>query len=73
MKLQKMAEQISKELPPKHGFILLAFPFDDNSRLHYVSNCQRQDVIEAMKEFIAKTEGKWATHIMEPKRGEAYD
>lgn len=68
--LQKLAQHIDKELPPNHGFVLLAFPFTDDSRLQYVSNCDRRDVVEAMKEFIAKTEASWGAHVLETKKAD---
>lgn len=49
---------------PRMGFGLLMFPFDDavlpgddGPRINYVSNASREDMLVAMKEFIARAEG----------------
>lgn len=41
------------------GFCLLVFPFGEPSdpRMNYISNGHRQDMIIALKEFIARNEG----------------
>jgi len=46
--------------PPKVGFALLIFDFGtgDDRRMNYVSNAQRNDMVVAMKEMIAKFEGQ---------------
>jgi hypothetical protein len=44
-----------------HGFALLVFPMDvqeGDKRVSYISNCHRDTMITAMKEFIARNEGK---------------
>ena len=46
-----------------HGFCLLVFPFADtegdmNGRMNYISNAERKDMLIAMKEFIARNEGR---------------
>lgn len=45
--------------PTKMGFVLLTFPFDqvDGARTNYVSNCDRRDIIAALKEVTARFEG----------------
>ncbi len=40
------------------GFVLLAYDFDDKGRLNYISNSRREDVLCAMREFIARSEGR---------------
>ncbi|WP_425962597.1 hypothetical protein [Rhizobium nepotum] len=44
----------------KYGFVLLVFEKEGEtgSRTNYVSNCQRQDVIAALKEVTARFEGQ---------------
>jgi hypothetical protein len=44
----------------KYGFVLLVFEREGQtgSRTNYVSNCQRQDVIAALKEVTARFEGQ---------------
>jgi len=41
---------------PRVGFMLLMFTFDEGGWMTYLSNCERNSMIEAMKEFIAKHE-----------------
>jgi len=46
----------------KWGFAILLFPFgapDDQSRINYISNADRKDMIVAMKEWIARAEGNY--------------
>jgi hypothetical protein len=45
--------------PTRMGFVLLLFPFDqvEGSRTNYVSNCDRRDIIAALKEVTARFEG----------------
>lgn len=45
--------------PKKNGFVVLVFPFDqaEGSRTNYVSNCDRRDIIAALKEVVARFEG----------------
>jgi hypothetical protein len=44
-----------------YGFALLVFPFGDDpgGRMNYVSNARREDMLVAMKEFIARNEGRY--------------
>lgn len=45
----------------KYGFALLMFEFGDakpGDRMNYISNSAREDMIAAMKEFIARAEGR---------------
>jgi hypothetical protein len=54
-KLQSMARYIKAQLPGQDwGFILMAFPFDTGGQMLYVANAQRDDAVQAMREFIAK-------------------
>lgn len=45
----------------KVGFVLLAFNFGDTSdgRVNYISNAKRDEMLTAMKEFIARAEGRY--------------
>lgn len=53
--LQDIAKDISNKLPEKMGFALLTYEFgDDNRRMLYVSNSNREDVLKAMLEFVDK-------------------
>lgn len=61
--MQVMAQIVSKLLPPKWGFVVLAFPLEGREGLlNYVSNAERESIVKTMKEFIAKTEGNWGEH-----------
>lgn len=54
--LQDIAKDISNKLSEKMGFALLTYEFgdDDNRRMLYVSNSNREDVLKAMLEFVEK-------------------
>lgn len=48
--------------PKVTGFALLVFPFGQPNEEHignYISNADREDMIAAMKEFIARAEGRY--------------
>jgi hypothetical protein len=43
----------------KIGFVLLIFDLDEaGSRMNYISNANRSDVVTALKEQVAKFEGR---------------
>ncbi|TCL90328.1 hypothetical protein C8J38_10844 [Rhizobium sp. PP-WC-2G-219] len=63
--MQSMASALDevlneKDKPKKNGFVLLVFPFDcpEGQRLNYVSNGERQDIVVALKEIVARFEGQ---------------
>ena len=63
--MQSMASALDEVLnekgkPKKNGFVLLVFPFagPEGQRTNYVSNGQRQDIIVALKEIVARFEGQ---------------
>lgn len=37
-----------------YGFCLLVFDFGESGRMNYISNAERESMIEAMQEFIDK-------------------
>jgi hypothetical protein len=43
-----------------YGFTLMIFDLNaiDNGRMNYISNARRDDMVTAMKEFIAASEGR---------------
>lgn len=47
----------------RFGFALLVFRLGDHSseedRMNYISNARREDMLAAMKEFIARAEGRY--------------
>jgi hypothetical protein len=50
----------------KYGFVLLTFEFGhtDNGLVNYVSNANREDMLTAMREWIARAEGR----VLEPTK-----
>lgn len=48
----------------RYGFVLLTFEFDhvEGGLVNYVSNAQREDMLVAMREWLARAEGR----VMEP-------
>lgn len=42
------------------GFALLVFELGkiEGGRVNYIGNCKREDIITAMREFIARNEGR---------------
>jgi hypothetical protein len=58
-------EKATRDGPRSIGFALLVFPFTDlgklgkgEDRINYMSNAERVDMLTAMKEFIARAEGR---------------
>lgn len=64
---------LNRDLDPrKTGFVLLAFDFGEaptSNRINYVSNTNRDDAICAMKEFIARAEGRHIEETQTPEPG----
>lgn len=53
--IQRLCQIVEEFLPPEHGFIVFAFPTGDNVKdpyMRYASNCQRESVIVALKEWM---------------------
>jgi len=51
--LNEMARTVQSKLPDNHGFILLAFPYDnENGKLIYTSSADREDAIKILKTFL---------------------
>ena len=55
-RLQGIAKKVNDELPVGFGFVVLSFSFDKPGLMMYVSNADRKDIVQAMKEWIEKTE-----------------
>ncbi|HEV7371248.1 hypothetical protein [Arenibaculum sp.] len=60
--MQALAKAIDKVVKP-YGFALLVFPFgaadsEGEHRMNYISNARREEMLVAMKEFIAAHEGR---------------
>lgn len=56
--LKDLGAFIGQGLPKGVGFSLLLFNFGEGGSTFYTSNANRQDVIKAMEEFIAKHKKK---------------
>ena len=65
--LKEAAHAVKAKLPDGYGFILLAFPFNGeaDARLVYISNAQRTDALNTMKEWLLKCGAAedWMKHI----------
>ncbi len=66
--LKDMGRTLAARLPDNHGFLLLTFPFGeggDGGRIAYMSNAQRSDAINVIKEFLLKAGAAedWMKHI----------
>lgn len=57
-RMQKIGKCVDGLLPNGYGFVVLAFKFGEGTgrEMMYVSNSNRQDIVQAMKEWIKKTE-----------------
>lgn len=58
-KLQGIARKVNDELPEGFGFVVLSFSFNKPGLMMYVSNANRDDIVQAMKEWIEKTENNY--------------
>jgi hypothetical protein len=57
--MNKLAKVLDTILQ-KQGFVLLVFDKDvSGGRVNYISNCQRDGIVTAMKELIARFEGRY--------------
>jgi len=55
--MKLIAEGLNDLLKPA-GFVLLIFDqVQGNTEVNYISNCEREDMVVAMKEVVAKFEG----------------
>lgn len=54
--LRLLARVIGEELGKEQGFVLLAYdlgPLGEERRTNYIANCDRKDVLQLLREFIA--------------------
>lgn len=54
--LNDLGRMIKQIVPDGYGFNLMIFSYGEGGDMFYISSAQRQDMINAMKEFIAKYE-----------------
>lgn len=52
--LRELAKLIDERKPPGFGFGLFLFEFGEHGSMFWISNAQRQDMIKALREWIAK-------------------
>lgn len=50
----KIGNQLDGEMPEGIGFTLLMFNFGEGGHLAYLSNAQRADMLDTMREFLSK-------------------
>jgi hypothetical protein len=55
-RLKEMGDHLRRALGDQIGFSLFLFEFQPGGSLFYTSNCAREDIVRAMKEFIALQE-----------------
>lgn len=63
-------EILNGDGPKTLGFMLLMFEFGKEGRVNYISNAERSDAIAAMKEWIARAEGRHIEETGQPLPGE---
>lgn len=59
-----------KDTGEQYGFALFMFNMKggDSSRMNYISNCDREDMLASLKEFIARVEGRYEEFDFTKKR-----
>lgn len=65
-RMQDIAHAVNERLPDGYGFMVLVFPFNSSEgRANYVSNGKREDVVNAMKEWLIKAghDEDWMKHL----------
>lgn len=57
--MNRVAKALDEGFKP-NGFCLLVFPLGEkpDGRINYISNANREDMLLALKEFIARHEGR---------------
>lgn len=64
--LNEAAKAVHDKLPDHHGFILMAVPYEGgDGRLKYISNLDRKDAINVLKEWLIRCghEEDWMKHL----------
>jgi len=57
-RLQALANGI-EEMWPGVGFVVLMFDWGDKGRMNYISNANRDDMRAALRELLARMEGRY--------------
>lgn len=59
LQMNHLAKTIDEVFRKREGFCLLVFPFAElDGRVRYISNADRASMLSAMKQFIARAEGR---------------
>lgn len=53
-RLKEIGRRLKDAMPEGYGFNLMIFSYGEGGAMFYLSSAQREDMIKAMKEFIAK-------------------
>ena len=53
--LKDIGQRLKAAMPSGYGFSLLIFTFGEGGNMFYTSNAERETMIQAMQEFIAKS------------------
>lgn len=53
----EIARKVKADLPPGTGFTLFLFNFGEGGNLAYVSTGEREDVVKAIREWLARVDG----------------
>jgi hypothetical protein len=56
--LKEVGQILDKAMPEGYGFVFLMTTYGKGGNTFYISNVQRPDVIEMMKEWIENNKGK---------------
>lgn len=74
--MQETARLVAATLPPGTGFIVFAFDIGAGGRIEYLANAERKSCVRLLREWIAKTEQGFATHVdphdMNPTSNQIY-
>jgi hypothetical protein len=55
--LRRLGRELKEEMPPGFGFTLMIFSYEEHEgAMFYLSSASRNDMVKAMREFIAKFE-----------------
>ena len=59
--LADIGRKLKAQMPPGWGFTLLICSYGEGGAMFYLSSVEREDMVKAMKEFLAKAEGSSRT------------
>ena len=56
MHCRKIGRQLGDQMPSGWGFALLLFSFNEPTETTYISNCERESMVKALRELCDKLE-----------------